>query len=512
MNKRWFHLSSTKFLICILFVLYFLILLIALLNYFLSKRLRESSLENIIEIKEEFFKKTIVDYANFHKIETDLSRLKNEFSQKAQLGKIYIINSYGLIVSSSEPSDLMSQIQNPKIIQALKDGRQERISLQSKSGERRYLSVVPLKNNQLCLGCHEVKKKSYGAILFNFAVQENIKMGISSHLNLLLLLISSFVPFISFFILKNKFIAPIKNFKGKMEKVIENSEEGGIKSIIQYAKYLEEKTHQQKIEISFLKQAIEEKKSELRNTYEKIMHSEKLASLGTLLAGLSHEINNPVGTIISRCDCLILEAGLKNLAPEVVEDLQIIKSHAKRIANLIYTLLNFSKIPSDEKKECNLNEIIEKTLVLVEPQFRKDGINIIKKLMFGLPKVLANDIQMQQVFLNILLNARDATPIGGTIWIESQAPLHDEKFVKVIISDNGLGIPKEYFKRIYEPFFTTKKNGTGLGLFLCYSIIRVHGGEMEIQSEEGKGTKVFVKLPCLNREESNDVRRENSHN
>ncbi len=253
---------------------------------------------------------------------------------------------------------------------------------------------------------------------------------------------------------------------------------------------------------------IDEIKNELKDTFEKLIHSEKLASLGTLLAGLSHEINNPVGTIISRCDCLILEAEGKNLPPEVIEDLKIIKSHARRISNLIYTLLNFSRISSDERKECNLNEIIESTLVLVEPQLRKDGISIIKKLMFGLPKVLANDIQLQQVFLNILNNARDATPKGGMIRIETQAPLHDEKFVKVIFSDNGSGIPQEYVKRIYEPFFTTKKNGTGLGLFLCYNIIRTHGGELEIQSEEGKGTTVVVKIPFIDKTyESKDVRR-----
>lgn len=507
MSKRRFHFSSIKLLLYIPFILYFLMLFLVFLNYFSSKRLRESTLENLIEMKEEHFKKAIVDYINFHGMERDLSNLKNEFSQKTQLEKIYIINSYGLVVSSSEPRDLMSQIQNPKIIQALKYGKNERISLRSKTGERRYLSVVPLKNNQTCFRCHEMKKEHNGAILLNFAIPENLKKGISSYLVLLLLIISSLFTLINFFILKNKFIAPIRNFKGKMENEFTNSVEDGIKKIIHYAKFLEERTQQQRIELSFLKQMIEEIKSELRNTYEKLVHSEKLASLGTLLAGLSHEINNPIGTIISRCDCLILEAGVRNLPPEVIEDLKIIKSHAKRISNLIYTLLNFSRISSDERKDCNLNEIIESTLVLVEPQLRKDGIIIIKKLMFGLPKVLANDIQLQQVFLNILNNARDATPKGGMIRIETQAPLHDEKFVKVIISDNGSGIPSEYVKRIYEPFFTTKKNGTGLGLFLCYNIIRTHGGELEIQSEEGKGTTVIVKMPFIDKtEEGKDVR------
>lgn len=497
MIKGRFHFPSIRSLIYIPFILYFLLIIAVLSDYISAKRIRESAIENFLEIEEEYFRKTIVDYLNFHGMERDLSRLKNEFSQKIKLEKVHIINSSGLVVSSSEKSDLQSQILDSRIINALKEGKGERIPLRRKKGERKYLSVVPLKNNQLCFKCHEMKKKNTGAILLNFVVYENSEKGDGPYSILLIPLISLPLPLLSFLILKKKLITPIRNFKSKRE--LKNIAGDGIGKIINYATFLEERTHQQRIELSFLKQKISEIKNELSNTYERLVHSEKLASIGTLLAGLSHEINNPVGTIISRCDCLILEAEQRKLPPEVIEDLKTIRFHAMRISNLIYTLLNFSRISSDERKECNINGIIESALVLVEPQFKKEGIKIIKRLMFGLPKVLANEIQLQQVFLNILNNAREAISKEGEIIIESQAPLHDEKFVKVIISDNGKGIPQEHIKRIYEPFFTTKKSGTGLGLFLCYNIVRTHGGEMEINSEEGKGTTVVIKLPFIER-------------
>lgn len=449
-------------------------------------------------MEEEYLRKTIVDYLNFHGMEKDLSRLKDVINPKIKLERMHIINSAGVVVSSSELKDLKSQIQDSRIIKALKNGKGERIILKREKEARKYLSVIPLKSDQVCFRCHEMKDKNTGALLINFVINEKLGRGNELYL-VLLFIVSSPLPLLNFIILKKKLIIPIRNFRTQREKDFRNITGDGIKRIIKYASFLEEKIQQQRIELSFLKQKISEIKNELRNTYERLVHSEKLASIGTLLAGLSHEINNPIGTIISRCDCLILEAKERNLPSEVIEDLKIIKFHANRISNLIYTLLNFSRIPSDERKECNINEIIENALVLVEPQFKKEGIKITKRLMFGLPKVLANEIQLQQVFLNVLNNAREAISKEGSILIESQAPLHDEKFVKVIISDNGIGIPKENIKRIYEPFFTTKKSGTGLGLFLSYNIIRTHGGEMEIKSEEGKGTTVLIKIPFIER-------------
>ncbi len=229
MKKGKFYFSPFKFLLYIPFILYFLMLFVVLLNYFSAKKLRESALENLMEVQEEHFKKTIVDYINFHGMERDLSKLKNEFNQKTGLEKIYIINSYGLVVSSSEPRELRSQIQNSGIIKALKDGKSERISLRSKAGERRYLSVVPLKDNKRCFRCHEMKGENTGAMLLKFAIHDNYKKGIDSYLILLFLLTSCPLPFVSFFILKNKFIAPIRNFKRKRGKEFANFPEDGIK-------------------------------------------------------------------------------------------------------------------------------------------------------------------------------------------------------------------------------------------------------------------------------------------
>lgn len=497
MKGRKIDFYDIKFIILVPFFLYFLIALSLATNYITVKKIRISNIESFIEIEEEFVKRVIVDYLNFHGMKKELTDLKNEISSKIKLEKINIINSSGMIVSSTQKEDLQSQIQDERILTALRKGKGDRIQLKKKKDTFRYLSIVPLKPISSCYKCHEMKKENSGAILLNFLISEELGKGENSYLILPILIFSTFLPIMSLFILRKSIIKPLKSLKGREIEDLSDQSLKGIKNIIDYAKFLEEKTELQKIELSFFKQKISEIKNELNETYEKLFQSERLASLGTLLAGLSHEINNPVGTIVSRCDCLLLEGSKKNYPAEIIEDIKTIKFHAKRISNLIYSLINFSKLTSDEKKECNINEIIETVLLFVDSQFKKDKIEIEKRLMFGLPKVFGNETQLQQVFLNIINNAKEALPEGGKILIETQAPLFDERFIKVIISDNGEGIPKEKIKKIFEPFFTTKKSGTGLGLFLCYNIIRSHGGEIEIQSEEGKGTRVIVKIPFI---------------
>ena len=221
--------------------------------------------------------------------------------------------------------------------------------------------------------------------------------------------------------------------------------------------------------------------------------AETLAALGTLSAGIAHEINNPIGILSSRLE-LMLE-GRRSLSPELREDLQMLRRNVERVGRITRSLLSAARQSPMERRPVDLNTVVEESLMLVGTQMSKDKIQIVTTLDPSLPKVRGEPHLLQQVLMNLLVNARDAMPDGGIVRIEtSRATGHDEG-VRLVIADNGPGIPADVLPRISEPFYTTKTEGTGLGLPLSYSIIREHGGRVEVDTAAGRGTTFIITLP-----------------
>jgi len=237
---------------------------------------------------------------------------------------------------------------------------------------------------------------------------------------------------------------------------------------------------------------VEERTRQLKLIQDQLVRSEKLASLGELVAGIAHEINNPLTGILVFAS--LLEKN-QHLDPATKSDLALISRECQRCASIVRGLLEFSRESVPHKDWVSLNDIMDASVALVQHQSSFHDITIIKEYDASLPPALVDANQIQQVLVNILLNASHAMPQGGELRIVSGIDSANA-IVYVSISDTGHGIPEENMKKIFDPFFTTKENsGTGLGLSVSYGIISSHGGKIEVQSRVGVGTDFTVKLP-----------------
>lgn len=227
---------------------------------------------------------------------------------------------------------------------------------------------------------------------------------------------------------------------------------------------------------------------------EKAMQqAEKMAAIGTLSAGLAHEINNPIGIIASRVECMLLEGEEHRLSETVRGDLQVIAKHADRVARITQGLLSLSREQAWQLSPVDLSGVVEEALVLIEKQLAGEQVTLERDLASGLPAVLGSANHLEQVILNLLTNAREAMPDGGHLRVTTR---RDGGSVEVEVSDTGRGIPAEHLSRIFDPFFTTKEAGTGLGLAISYGIVREHGGTLTVHSREGVGTTFRMTIPA----------------
>ncbi len=227
---------------------------------------------------------------------------------------------------------------------------------------------------------------------------------------------------------------------------------------------------------------------------EQSQQREKLSSIGLLAAGVAHEINTPLTGVSSYTQMLL------GMLPDTDPKhglLQKIRRQTDRASGIVSNLLNFSRTGgvAAEFGEVDVNRVLEDTLQLLGPQLRENGIEVVRVFDAALPKAFGNASKLQQVFTNLILNARDAIPDGGQITLRTASD--DENTVIVEVADTGIGIAPENVARIYDPFFTTKGvgRGTGLGLTVSYGIVQEHSGHINVQSAPGKGTTFRITLP-----------------
>ncbi|MGH7376625.1 MAG: two-component system sensor histidine kinase NtrB, partial [Candidatus Methylomirabilales bacterium] len=223
-----------------------------------------------------------------------------------------------------------------------------------------------------------------------------------------------------------------------------------------------------------------------------VQQAEKMAAIGTLSAGLAHEINNPIGVIASRVECMLWEADEQDLSETVRGDLQVIAKHADRVARITQGLLSFSRQQAWRLSPVDVNTVVEEALVLVEKQLAREQVTLERDVAPGLPAVLGSANHLEQVILNLLTNAREAMPEGGRLRVATR---RNGGSIEVEVTDTGKGIPAEHLSKVFDPFFTTKEKGTGLGLAVSYGIVRDHQGTLTVRSREGAGTTFLITLP-----------------
>ncbi|ODS31285.1 MAG: two-component sensor kinase [Candidatus Scalindua rubra] len=336
-----------------------------------------------------------------------------------------------------------------------------------------------------------------------------------------------------------------KNLKPETEE-IDCPHMGGIFQITRFPRYSKEGKLDGVVHVA--KDISKQKRME-----EKLRFSYKMASLGRLTAGVFHEVLNPVNIISSHVQLLLMEA---EKGSRTEKDLKSIQEEVKRIVKIIDALLRFSRKGKLVTEDVELNNLLEKVIFIVEPDMKLENVRFIRRFEEGLPKIMANSDGLRQVFLNLITNARDAMPEGGTITVKTRivrlpadragstklahlpflpagrqgvgqgvrplvpiragskkekVSLPDRQagelktqyselkgdFVEISFKDTGCGIAKENLDRVFDPFFTTKEEGKGVGLGMStsYGIIDHYGGRMSVESEEGKGTTFTIDLP-----------------
>lgn len=237
---------------------------------------------------------------------------------------------------------------------------------------------------------------------------------------------------------------------------------------------------------------LQKRQEQFRSAQEQLIQSEKLASLGELAAGLAHEINTPTGIILARLDCMMLDQ--ENPLPEQVrEDLAVIRRHADRLRRITSSLTSFARRHKVEKRPVVIQELLRELLEITERLVSKGNVSIALDLPEEAMIAFADGTMVQQVFMNIIINARDAMPHGGVLSISGRE-CGDE--LRLVFRDTGEGMDEETRRRIFDPFFTTKEaRGTGLGLSVSYGIIKEHGGHIEVESAPGAGAQFTIVLP-----------------
>jgi len=240
-----------------------------------------------------------------------------------------------------------------------------------------------------------------------------------------------------------------------------------------------------------LEHRVQERTQELQQVQDQLIHAGKMAAIGELAAGVAHEINNPLTGVLTFSSLMLKKVDENH---PWRKDLETIVQQTSRCRNIVKGLLDFARQRKPDKKEWDVHTLIERTLMFVEKQVPFQNIKIVKDFKTGIPMLFVDGDQIQQVFMNILLNAADAMAGGGAITIKTDSK---DGVAVVTFTDTGCGIAKEHLPKLFDPFFTTKQTGkgTGLGLAISYGIIHSHSGEIIVESEGGKGATFRIKIP-----------------
>lgn len=227
----------------------------------------------------------------------------------------------------------------------------------------------------------------------------------------------------------------------------------------------------------------------LFETEEQLRRADRLSALGELSAGMAHEIRNPLGAIKGAAEIL-----RDDYSPDdkKFEFIQILLKETDRLNHIVQEFLGFARPKQPERAPVDVNEALESVLLLTAQEARKAGVVVEKRLDRSLVQLNLDAGLLKQAFLNLVLNAIQAMPQGGTLTVETSMP---DNSLEVRIADTGTGMTEENRKKLFSPFFTTKKNGTGLGLAITYRIIENHKGVIDVKSEPGKGTVFTVRIP-----------------
>ncbi len=236
--------------------------------------------------------------------------------------------------------------------------------------------------------------------------------------------------------------------------------------------------------------------SERMRIARQMRRTEALSALGAVAAGIAHQLNNPLAIIAGRIELIMAENKPETMQPSLLEDLKAVRDSALRASRLVQDLLAFGAQRRGTLQLISINDLVKEVAALLGDQFKRDGIRIAYSLTAGLKPVRGERTALQEVLVNLLMNARDATNGNGTVTLETGWERGQPARVRLSVADDGPGIAPEAMGRLFQLFYTSKPDGTGLGLWLCRRIVQEHGGSIAAQSQPGGGARFVVVLPA----------------
>lgn len=343
--------------------------------------------------------------------------------------------------------------------------------------------ATPIPNRKECRSCHDGGNSLNGLMLAEYVPFAGSVSGGEDYAWLLALLAlgGGLTGFLAFFLVD----ALVTQRLGRFVERIRPGSGGRGRAI------------RTRDEITRLEHAFGDLMTSLEQERNHVIRQEKLASLGELAGSIAHEINNPIGIILSHVECLRMEASAGAEDREIMEDIEVVERHTRRIASTVSGLLSFSRQAPGTFESVDLNMLVADLLEWVTQQYQDSGMSIVFEPGPRVPRTRGIPVQLTQVLLNLLNNARDAMPGGGCARLQTR---YDERSggVCVTVTDEGPGVRRGDEERVFEPFFTTKRPGagTGLGLSVCHRIVRAHAGRLSLRNGAVKGAVFEVWLPA----------------
>jgi two-component system NtrC family sensor kinase len=506
-------------------ILSVIIVVVVIEGIFLYLNIKTLSQQMIEKTEEEAFNlsETIrlsIRYAMIKDRRDEYQRIIDDVAQRRGILEVRIFNKAGEITVSSDRTKVGTVVDmKAEACYGCHREDKAKVLLPSDSKTRVYQTekqrllglINPIYNEPSCYPCHPKTISVLGVLDTMISLEEFDKEKAQLYNRMLLSGIISVIvlSFLSSLLFTRFLNRPIDKLLAATKKAAQGNldQTVGIKSHDELGELSDSFNHmiselkrsRDAIEewTQTLEQRVQERTRELQQVQDQLIRAGKMAALGELAAGVAHEINNPLTGVLT-FSSLMLKKTDENHPWK--RDLENIVQQTTRCRNIVKGLLDFARQRKPDKKESDIHFLINRTLTLVENQARFQNIKMVKEFKTGMPMLSVDGDQIQQVFMNIIINAADAMgENGGTLTIKTA---FNNGIVEVSFIDTGCGMSKDHLLKVFTPFFTTKETGkgTGLGLAISYGIIQSHGGEIEVESETGKGSTFRIKLPIEKQE------------
>jgi two-component system, NtrC family, sensor kinase len=526
---RWRRLGNTLSAKLIVLLLAGMVVIFGLLGY-LNIRLHRRHLEAATLLSAERMSDVIQHATTYHMLRNDreaLYRSINTMASEPGVVRIRIINQEGRISFSSDSAEVNTYVDkkaescyacHAQAQPLTKLNRPDRFRIFQPDGHRVLGIITPIENQPSCstAACHAhpAEQQVLGVLDTNVSLaradadlrESSVRMLVYTVFAVVLIAVLSGI-----FVWRVLHI-PVKKLKAGTEKlsrgqlgyqldIVSRDELGELAlSFNQMSRQLREAREESDAWAQMLEARVEDKTRELKHAHQQVMQSEKMASIGKLAATVAHEINNPLAGILTYAKLLRKwldrDGWDAKRRDEVRGSLELIESESRRCGEIVRNLLTFSRSSPMNVQWVDLNQVIDRCVRLVQHQTELNNVQLQPQPGADLPQVQCDAGHIEQLLLALMMNAIDALPHGGNLWVRSRM-VPEVSSVQLEVEDDGVGIPEEFLPNLFEPFFTTKEKGHGVGLGLAISkgIAERHRGRIDVESKPGRGTKFTITLP-----------------